>query len=364
LIVDDSDSMRLLIRLTLEMDPSLEIVGEATDGLGGVTRAEELSPDLVVMDLSMPVMDGIEATRRIIQKQPDVRIVAFTSAGEGAIVEKALAAGASTKVDKEDLVGLMHALQELAAKRDEVFVGAHAIGTARTLWTDVRVSLAAAAASIGSFTRDLGRAEMAGAVGIGGVAAMALVMFMVVLPPSDRDPVTVRPGVVLESDGSGPEVGSIELKRGELDIRSLKDDGADREARTGSDGSVPLTGPSEVADVAAGTSFESVPTSSGNHSKGAPGSAGTGRAADNRPSVAVVGDRGGRPAAGDDVPPGLAKRNGPPGHAKKHVPPGLAKRNGPPGHAKKHVPWGHSKAKKHGSPGSAKKKRGPSKADH
>ena len=86
LIVDDSHSMRLLVRLSLEMDPSFEVVGEAADGLEGLRKSESLAPDLIVMDLSMPVMDGIEATRRIKQGRPEVGIVAFTSAGEEAVV--------------------------------------------------------------------------------------------------------------------------------------------------------------------------------------------------------------------------------------------------------------------------------------
>src|SRR6188768_3561801 len=117
LIVDDSESMRLLVRLSLEMDASFEVVGEAANGLDGLRKSEELDPDLIVMDLSMPVMDGIEATRRIKQGRPDVGIVAFTSASEETIVQKVLAAGAYARVDKEDLIGLLHALQDLATDR-------------------------------------------------------------------------------------------------------------------------------------------------------------------------------------------------------------------------------------------------------
>ncbi|HYH94011.1 MAG TPA: response regulator transcription factor [Candidatus Saccharimonadales bacterium] len=94
-IVDDHAMVRRGMRDFLDLHPDLEVVGEAADGAAAIEVVAELAPDVVVMDLLMPVVDGIEATARIKAAQPDVEIVAITSFIEEERVVAALEAGAS-----------------------------------------------------------------------------------------------------------------------------------------------------------------------------------------------------------------------------------------------------------------------------
>ena len=94
LIVDDHSVVRHGLRLFLRTDPELEVVGEASDGVQALARAEELKPDIVLMDLLMPVMDGIEAIGRIRQNLPDTEVIALTSVLEDRSVVRAVRAGA------------------------------------------------------------------------------------------------------------------------------------------------------------------------------------------------------------------------------------------------------------------------------
>jgi DNA-binding NarL/FixJ family response regulator len=95
LLVDDHAMVRRGMRDFLGLHDDLEIVGEAADGAGAIEQAAALSPDVVVMDLLMPGVDGIEATARIKASNPDVEIVAITSFVEEARIVAALEAGAS-----------------------------------------------------------------------------------------------------------------------------------------------------------------------------------------------------------------------------------------------------------------------------
>jgi DNA-binding NarL/FixJ family response regulator len=95
LLVDDHAMVRRGMRDFLELHDDIEIVGEAADGAAGLAAAEALRPDIVVMDLMMPTLDGIEATARIKAALPDVEVVALTSFVEEARVIAAIEAGAS-----------------------------------------------------------------------------------------------------------------------------------------------------------------------------------------------------------------------------------------------------------------------------
>jgi DNA-binding NarL/FixJ family response regulator len=95
LLVDDHAMVRRGMRDFLSLHDDLEIVGEAADGAAAIAQAAALRPDVVVMDLLMPGVDGIDATARIKAADPDVEIVAITSFVEEARIVAALEAGAS-----------------------------------------------------------------------------------------------------------------------------------------------------------------------------------------------------------------------------------------------------------------------------
>ena len=94
LVTDDHRVVRRGLRGFLELDPELEVVGEASNGEEAVELAHSLKPDVVLMDLLMPVMDGIEATGKIRRELPEVEVVALTSVLEDASVTGAIKAGA------------------------------------------------------------------------------------------------------------------------------------------------------------------------------------------------------------------------------------------------------------------------------
>jgi DNA-binding NarL/FixJ family response regulator len=93
LLVDDHTLLRQGLRRVVE-DAGFDVVGEAADGEEAVRLAVDLQPDLVLMDVSMPVLDGIEATRRLRQSVPEARVVMLTMHGEEDTVTRALRAGA------------------------------------------------------------------------------------------------------------------------------------------------------------------------------------------------------------------------------------------------------------------------------
>jgi DNA-binding NarL/FixJ family response regulator len=111
-VVDDDSTIRRVIRIVLS-EPDFEIVGEATDGEEAVRLVPKLKPDVVIMNLAMPRMSGIEATRRIKQVSPAVTVVAFTATSDPSEIVAMIEAGALTHVPKADLAGLVQMLGEL-----------------------------------------------------------------------------------------------------------------------------------------------------------------------------------------------------------------------------------------------------------
>jgi DNA-binding NarL/FixJ family response regulator len=95
LIADDQPLVRVGLRKILEFEPDLEVTGEAMDGEDAVRQTDRLRPDVVLMDIRMPVLDGIEATRRITGGHPGVRVLILTTFGLDGYVYEALRAGAS-----------------------------------------------------------------------------------------------------------------------------------------------------------------------------------------------------------------------------------------------------------------------------
>ena len=95
LLVDDQAMFREGLRLTLGQQPDFEIAGEAGDGLAAVEAARRIAPDVVLMDLRMPLLGGAEATRRIKAAGPSVKVIVLTTVEEDEEVFAALRAGAS-----------------------------------------------------------------------------------------------------------------------------------------------------------------------------------------------------------------------------------------------------------------------------
>jgi len=101
LIADDHPLMRQGLATLLDIDPSLQIVGDAKNGAEAVEKTSELKPDVIVMDLSMPVMDGVEATRRIREVNPGTKVLILTTYGSSADIAHAIDAGASGALVKD-----------------------------------------------------------------------------------------------------------------------------------------------------------------------------------------------------------------------------------------------------------------------
>jgi DNA-binding NarL/FixJ family response regulator len=95
LLVDDHAMFRESLRAIIENHNDMEVVAEAENGLSAVAQVHKFKPDIVIMDIRMPVLNGIEATRRIISKFPKTKIIALSSHSDAAYVEGILQAGAS-----------------------------------------------------------------------------------------------------------------------------------------------------------------------------------------------------------------------------------------------------------------------------
>jgi two-component system response regulator NreC len=100
LVVDDHEVVRQGIKMVLETDPELEVVGEAASGEDAIDRVRELRPNVVVMDIGMPGLSGFEATRRIRQSNPEVQVLALTVHDSEAYVFQMLQAGATGYIVK------------------------------------------------------------------------------------------------------------------------------------------------------------------------------------------------------------------------------------------------------------------------
>jgi len=94
MLVDDHDMVRRGLAAFLKANPDLELVGEARDGREALLVCERVKPDVILMDLMMPKMSGADATRAILERWPDVQVIALTSFGEKELVQEALQAGA------------------------------------------------------------------------------------------------------------------------------------------------------------------------------------------------------------------------------------------------------------------------------
>jgi PAS domain S-box-containing protein len=123
LIVDDHEVVRRGVRALLETRPDTQVIGEAGDGLDGVLQAKTLKPDVVVMDVSMPKMNGLEATREIRRLLPNTKVLILSQHEIGEMVRQALIAGAHGYVVKSAISNqLLAALDSI--QRNEPFPAA------------------------------------------------------------------------------------------------------------------------------------------------------------------------------------------------------------------------------------------------
>lgn len=100
-IVDDNELVRGTLRSILDCSPNLQVVGEAENGSAGLSLVEVMRPDVVLMDISMPDMDGIEATRIISSKFPETKVVVLTMHNDQTSGDTALQAGACRFLTKD-----------------------------------------------------------------------------------------------------------------------------------------------------------------------------------------------------------------------------------------------------------------------
>ena len=111
LLCDDHTLFREGIKAIIRDEPSIEIVGEASDGREGVDKASELRPDVVLMDIAMPDLSGFDATRRILQANPRTKVIILTMYEEEEVINRCLGAGASGYVLKDaPRAHLIHAI--------------------------------------------------------------------------------------------------------------------------------------------------------------------------------------------------------------------------------------------------------------
>ncbi|MFQ5617304.1 MAG: response regulator [Anaerolineales bacterium] len=112
LVVDDQRLMRDGLRILLELEPDFDVVGEAENGQAALDAYEQLTPDIVLMDIRMPVMDGVEAIRRLRARWPDARVIILTTFDDDEYVFEGLRAGALgyllKDVSGEELADAIH----------------------------------------------------------------------------------------------------------------------------------------------------------------------------------------------------------------------------------------------------------------
>ncbi len=106
LIADDHKLVREGFRVILKREEDFRVIGEARDGLEAIGLAQELHPDVITMDLQMPCLNGLEATKRIRAAQADIRILIVAMSWDATLLRQAIVVGASGYVAKSDLTEL------------------------------------------------------------------------------------------------------------------------------------------------------------------------------------------------------------------------------------------------------------------
>ena len=114
LIIDDCRDFRETMRLAMDSQPDIDVVGEGENGLDALEKAMEVSPNIVLMDIGMPVMGGIEATSRLKERLPDVKVIGLSVHENEEYHRSMMEAGASTYVSKETpLPDLLKAIRDI-----------------------------------------------------------------------------------------------------------------------------------------------------------------------------------------------------------------------------------------------------------
>ena len=121
LIVDDHAILRMGLASLLNSKGEVEVVGDAANGSSGIKKAQKLKPDVVIMDLMMPGMDGCETTRRLMAQDPDAKVLILTTFGTSDVINRALEAGAKGAIMKNcDFEELLTAIRTVADGKDYV----------------------------------------------------------------------------------------------------------------------------------------------------------------------------------------------------------------------------------------------------
>lgn len=120
LIADDSPVVRKSIRRLLETNPEWEVCGEAANGQEAIDQAMVLTPDIIVLDLVMPVMDGLQAARRMAVIAPKIPTVMLTMYASDQLRTEASEVGVQSVISKSQSASLVETIEALLAKRDEM----------------------------------------------------------------------------------------------------------------------------------------------------------------------------------------------------------------------------------------------------
>jgi DNA-binding NarL/FixJ family response regulator len=124
LIADDHPVIRKGLRFLLESESDIEVIGEAGNGREAVELADELHPSEIVMDILMPITNGIEATREILHRSPDTKVLMISSASDNDLIDGALSSGAVGYISKEtSLLDVPRALREIHRGRTFLMLG-------------------------------------------------------------------------------------------------------------------------------------------------------------------------------------------------------------------------------------------------
>ena len=118
LVVDDAANLRELLTVLLEVEDDFEVVAAVGDGVQALAKADELEPDIVLLDIAMPVMDGFAALPELRRRLPDASIVIFSAYEQREQAERALTHGADIYIEKgTSVVNLVAQIRELRAGR-------------------------------------------------------------------------------------------------------------------------------------------------------------------------------------------------------------------------------------------------------